>query len=134
MVQGGLASGRAELDRIYYIRKIDRYVMLTMEGGSTPKSLNILSTSGPVYWSRHPLDGVYRKILSEALEALKQFPEVPAMYACSITHLKRPRPSDYNDEGRWPYKFSRGNGPGFKRLPRPAFIKNLSDWKDSVDA
>lgn len=75
----------------------------------------------------------YKSVLTEALQALAQYPEVPAKYACSPPK-KRPRSSGNNDESRWPYKFLRGNGPGSERLPRPAFIKELSEWQDSVDA
>ena len=82
--------------------------------------------------SSHATHEAYRKILLDALEGLKKFPEVPAMYACTIT--KRSRSSDNDEAGRWPYKFGRGNGPRSERLPRPAFIKKLSAWKDSVDA
>ncbi|KJA20813.1 hypothetical protein HYPSUDRAFT_141584 [Hypholoma sublateritium FD-334 SS-4] len=80
----------------------------------------------------HATHEAYRTILCDALEGLKKFPEVPAMYARTIT--KRSRSSDNDEAGRWPYKFGRGNGPGSERLPRPAFVKQLSAWKDSVDA
>jgi hypothetical protein len=74
---------------------------------------------------------VFKDILNEALEALKLLGEVPAKYAASIRQ-KRARVNI--DEGRYPYKYRRGDSPLSKRLPRPAEIKELSQWQDSMDA
>lgn len=72
----------------------------------------------------------FKIILEEALVHLKTLGEVPAKYAC--ISQKRARPAD-DEEGRYPYKFHRGDGIDSKRLPRPAEIKALSQWKDSID-
>ena len=73
----------------------------------------------------------FKDILEEALRALKTLSEVPAKYAPN--RQKRARTSD-NDEGRYPYKYRRGDSPFSERLPRPADIKELSQWQDSMDA
>jgi hypothetical protein len=74
---------------------------------------------------------VFIEILEEALEALKTLAEAPAKYAPN--YQKRARTSN-NDEGRYPYKYSRGDGSLSERLPRPANIKEFSQWQDSMDA
>jgi hypothetical protein len=74
----------------------------------------------------------FKDILGEALEALKQFAEVPAKYAASIS-LSQKRARTDRDEGRYPYKYRRGEGSLSERLPRPAEIKEISQWQDSMD-
>jgi hypothetical protein len=74
---------------------------------------------------------VFKDILEEALKALKTLAEVPAKYAPNSQ--KRARTVN-NDEGRYPYKYSRGGSPLSERIPRPANIKELSQWQDSRDA
>jgi hypothetical protein len=74
---------------------------------------------------------VFKDILEEALKAIKTLAEVPANYAPSSQ--KRARTLD-SDEGRYPYKCLRGDSPFSERLPRPADIKGLSEWQDSMDA
>lgn len=74
---------------------------------------------------------IFKDILEEALKALKALAEVPAKYAPSSQ--KRARTSG-NEEGRYPYKYRRGDGPSSERLPRPVNIKRLSEWKDSINA
>ena len=73
----------------------------------------------------------FKDILEEALKALKTLAEVPVKYA--PISQKRARTSE-NEEGRYPYKYRRGDSPFSERLPRPADIKELSQWKDSIDA
>jgi hypothetical protein len=73
----------------------------------------------------------FKDILEEALEAFKKIPEVPAKYApCS---QKRTRTSSVED-GRYPYKFRRGDRLLSERFPRPVDIKEFSQWQDSTDA
>jgi hypothetical protein len=74
---------------------------------------------------------VFKDIIEEALVAVKAIAEVPEKYAAKSQ--KRARTSK-NDEGRYPYKYSRGDSPFSKRLPRPISIKELSQWQDTVDA
>jgi hypothetical protein len=76
---------------------------------------------------------VFKDILEEALKALKTLAEVPAKYASNRDRQKRARTSD-NDNGRYPYKYRRGDNFFSKRLPRPANIKEILEWKDSMDA
>ena len=73
---------------------------------------------------------VFKDILEEALEAFKKHPEVRAKYA--PISQKRTRTSGI-EEGRYPYKFRRGDRPSSERLPRPVDIKELSQWQDSMD-
>lgn len=78
----------------------------------------------------------FKKILEEALVAIKKVPERRAKYA-PVNHVPQKRPrSPKVDESRFPYnaKFSRGGPPNYKRFSRPANIKKLSSWQDSVDA
>jgi len=74
---------------------------------------------------------VFKDILEEALKALKTHAEVPGKYA--PYNQKRVQTSN-NDEGRYPYKYFRGDNPLSERLPRPTDIKELSQWQDSMDA
>jgi hypothetical protein len=74
---------------------------------------------------------LFKDVLEEALKSLKMFAEVPAKYASYSQ--KRARTSN-NQAGRYPYKYSRGDGPSSERLPRPTDVKQLSQWKDSMDA
>ena len=74
---------------------------------------------------------VFKDILEEALKALKMLAEVPAKYAPNCQ--KHARISD-NDEGRYPYKYCQGDSHFSEHLPRPADIKELLQWQDSMDA
>jgi hypothetical protein len=73
---------------------------------------------------------IFKDILEEALKASKMLAEVPAKYASNSQ--KHARTSN-NDEGRYPYKYSQGDGPFFECLPQPANIKELLQWQDSTD-
>jgi hypothetical protein len=74
---------------------------------------------------------IFKDILEEVLKALNMLAEVPAKYASNSQKCAR---TSNNDEGRYPYKYSRGDGPLFDRLPQPTNIKELSQWQDSTDA
>jgi hypothetical protein len=72
----------------------------------------------------------FREILKEALTYFAtKVEETPCNYARVI--MKRSRSS--GDEGRYPYKFLRGDVSDTTRLPQLAVIKPLSEWTDSVD-
>lgn len=78
------------------------------------------------------IHATYIEILEDALKQLG--PETPAEYAA--ISLKRSRPSDLADEGRYPehyMKYQRSNNLSFQRIPRVAGIMELSKWYDSVD-
>jgi len=81
--------------------------------------------------SNHASHKVFKDILEEALVALKSLAEVPAKYAPNSQ--KRVRISK-KDEGRFPYKYRRGENSSSERRPRPAEIKDLMQWQDSMDA
>lgn len=93
----------------------------------------VSATWTSMHGTSHATHAVYRTILLEARDALRQYPELPAKYACCALQ-KRPRPSDINETGRYPYKYLQGNGPDVARIPRPIGVKELSQWEDSVDA
>lgn len=85
---------------------------------------------------QHPLPtnihATYIEILEDALKQLE--PEHADQYAAIC--LKRSRPNDLNDEGRYPehyMKYRRSNDPSFQRIPRLAGLMEISRWQDSVD-
>ncbi|KJA24702.1 hypothetical protein HYPSUDRAFT_135753 [Hypholoma sublateritium FD-334 SS-4] len=78
------------------------------------------------------IHATYIEILEDALKQLE--PETADEYAAIC--LKRSRPSDLTDEGRYPehyMKYRRSNDPSFQRIPRVAGLMEISRWQDSVD-
>lgn len=74
----------------------------------------------------------FREILQEALQYFNtdpQLEEAPCHYARFT--LKRGRPP--RDDDRYPYKNHRRDDDEFERLPRNLAVKEVSEWKDSVD-
>ena len=82
----------------------------------------------PIYFK--PTSRLSQGIQGYPFKALKTLAEVPGNYAANSQKRARTSP---NDEGRYPYKYSRGDSPFSKRLPRPVDIKELSEWHDSVN-
>ncbi|KAF8968353.1 hypothetical protein BDZ97DRAFT_1655208 [Flammula alnicola] len=123
-------------DLLSYDREVDRYIPEYWKPFSPYLRRLISATwtgSNPVALSSQASHKVYTDVLEEALKALEALGEVPAKYAPSSQ--KRLRSSD-NDPGRYPYhlKFRRGGNLSSERLPRPADIKELSQWQDSINA
>ena len=75
----------------------------------------------------------FKEILEEALRALKTLAEVPAKYPPTGNHQKHVQTSNKN-EGRYPYKYLRGDSSLSLHFPWHVNIKKFSQWQDSLDA
>jgi len=119
------------IDLIFYKKEIEEHFTEYWKPFAPYLHRLVLATWDPSI-SNQPFAShkVFKDILEEALKALKMLAEVPGNYAANSQKRARTSP---NDEGRYPYKYSRGDSLFSKRLPRPVDIKELSEWHDSVN-
>lgn len=99
-----------------------------------PFIMDLIKITWPDKNPAQPSDATYegyKGILQNALALAKSLNESLHPYASE--RPKRPRTLSQSIGDRRPYKYWRSAGGLYQRRPRPAHIRDLSEWQESID-